>query len=526
MASDSAVRSILDQLHEEVRGGPDIVVFCPICKFRAIRASDLWTHIVSRQRQIPFRGARAARVSELQNCCKAHAKLKLHVERLGLPPSYSEDEWKVSRTIAESLQLEDERGEERGGARRGHKAAQGVATGCSACKYVSKEAAARVYKRTGDFFHHVVGLKNSCKVHLDLHDSIELHRQQLRAESLADWAKYLAAPSVPITTAATTATTAIITETATAAKTASTASSTRPLATSAAASPAASSAALPAASSASSSAKRTALISKQSAALPVCVPSESGGGECIVCMDLAASHVVVPCGHQCMCATCAARVKICPVCRCKVQQCIRVFACSASNESDGANQTELPAAKRMKASEPSTSGGLVMGDWWSTAEPSTSGDASVVGDWWSTAEGDSWSISLPQQATSSHYDSPVARSPRRDASASIASSTSVPQQATSSHYDSPVARSPPRSPRRDASASVAEVELPQFGSAGWIRMESRSASGVFYYWHGIANRSRAEPPFPWELRESRSRPGAFYYWNSATGQTSVEKPQV
>merc|ERR1712118_525955 len=34
----------------------------------------------------------------------------------------------------------------------------------------------------------------------------------------------------------------------------------------------------------------------------------SSPGECVVCLTSGATHVVVPCGHQCMCGLCAARI--------------------------------------------------------------------------------------------------------------------------------------------------------------------------------------------------------------------------
>lgn len=49
-------------------------------------------------------------------------------------------------------------------------------------------------------------------------------------------------------------------------------------------------------------------------------------GECVICMDAGASHLVAPCGHQCLCATCATQVDNCPVCRGPAALCIRVFA--------------------------------------------------------------------------------------------------------------------------------------------------------------------------------------------------------
>ncbi|CAE8648205.1 unnamed protein product [Polarella glacialis] len=52
----------------------------------------------------------------------------------------------------------------------------------------------------------------------------------------------------------------------------------------------------------------------------------SDAGDCTVCMAMPASYLVVPCGHQCLCSTCANKLTACPVCRVGVQQTIRVFA--------------------------------------------------------------------------------------------------------------------------------------------------------------------------------------------------------
>mmetsp|Transcript_70776 Transcript_70776/g.153696 ORF Transcript_70776/g.153696 Transcript_70776/m.153696 type:complete len:705 (+) Transcript_70776:127-2241(+) len=61
---------------------------------------------------------------------------------------------------------------------------------------------------------------------------------------------------------------------------------------------------------------------------------------------------------------------------------------------------------------------------------------------------------------------------------------------------------------------------------GWRRMQSRSATGVFYYFNSVTGETLVEPPPPWEKRESRSAPGIFYYFNPLTGVTSAVKPEV
>jgi len=51
-------------------------------------------------------------------------------------------------------------------------------------------------------------------------------------------------------------------------------------------------------------------------------PSRS---ECTVCMDALASHILVPCGHQCVCEACINVGEECPVCREKVTFKTKVF---------------------------------------------------------------------------------------------------------------------------------------------------------------------------------------------------------
>ena len=53
---------------------------------------------------------------------------------------------------------------------------------------------------------------------------------------------------------------------------------------------------------------------------------------CVVCLVEPKSHLITPCGHKCVCATCATRVALaagrvstCPICRAKVESVVRVF---------------------------------------------------------------------------------------------------------------------------------------------------------------------------------------------------------
>ncbi|CAM9376334.1 unnamed protein product, partial [Ectocarpus sp. 6 AP-2014] len=48
--------------------------------------------------------------------------------------------------------------------------------------------------------------------------------------------------------------------------------------------------------------------------------------ECIVCMTDEVNCVLVPCGHHCICLTCASRLEECPICRRAVTQKIKTFS--------------------------------------------------------------------------------------------------------------------------------------------------------------------------------------------------------
>ena len=51
--------------------------------------------------------------------------------------------------------------------------------------------------------------------------------------------------------------------------------------------------------------------------------------ECVVCLDALKSHVLVPCGHRCVCEACAERIQTgdpCPVCRKGVAAKCRVYS--------------------------------------------------------------------------------------------------------------------------------------------------------------------------------------------------------
>jgi hypothetical protein len=52
--------------------------------------------------------------------------------------------------------------------------------------------------------------------------------------------------------------------------------------------------------------------------------------QCVVCLDAPKDHLIVPCGHQCVCAGCAeqltkTRTPTCPVCREPIRETVKVF---------------------------------------------------------------------------------------------------------------------------------------------------------------------------------------------------------
>ena len=56
------------------------------------------------------------------------------------------------------------------------------------------------------------------------------------------------------------------------------------------------------------------------------VPESTIGGQttCIVCFVNPKSHIAVPCGHQCACGDCAAKLNECPVCRASCEKWLHV----------------------------------------------------------------------------------------------------------------------------------------------------------------------------------------------------------
>jgi len=62
------------------------------------------------------------------------------------------------------------------------------------------------------------------------------------------------------------------------------------------------------------------------AAAPAPDPTSSAApADCIICMETKATHVIVPCGHFCLCARCARNQNQCPLCRAPAVHIIQGF---------------------------------------------------------------------------------------------------------------------------------------------------------------------------------------------------------
>jgi len=72
------------------------------------------------------------------------------------------------------------------------------------------------------------------------------------------------------------------------------------------------------------------LTKRQAAAAAASPPPQppvprQASAECVICLDAAATHATVPCGHICLCADCAENLKACPLCRTPLVQTMRIY---------------------------------------------------------------------------------------------------------------------------------------------------------------------------------------------------------
>ena len=74
-------------------------------------------------------------------------------------------------------------------------------------------------------------------------------------------------------------------------------------------------------------------VQQMDAQLGVVAPAASQLEEealCVVCMDAPKQHIILPCGHQCVCEACAQQLTqttspSCPVCRAPIRETTRVY---------------------------------------------------------------------------------------------------------------------------------------------------------------------------------------------------------
>ena len=48
--------------------------------------------------------------------------------------------------------------------------------------------------------------------------------------------------------------------------------------------------------------------------------------ECVVCLAAPREHVLIPCGHACVCEDCSGTITCCPLCRASIERAVRLFA--------------------------------------------------------------------------------------------------------------------------------------------------------------------------------------------------------
>ncbi|CAE8593101.1 unnamed protein product [Polarella glacialis] len=84
------------------------------------------------------------------------------------------------------------------------------------------------------------------------------------------------------------------------------------------------------AAAAARAAPRAAIAPPAAAAAAAPVPAAADASECVVCLEKPPESALLPCGHRCVCETCAdavrsARPPVCPLCRANVQGACRIF---------------------------------------------------------------------------------------------------------------------------------------------------------------------------------------------------------
>ncbi|CAK9101808.1 unnamed protein product [Durusdinium trenchii] len=100
-------------------------------------------------------------------------------------------------------------------------------------------------------------------------------------------------------------------------------------------------------------------------------------GECIICMDAAPTHAIVPCGHKVLCVTCTrafhrkpSSQRVCPLCRGPIGGIFQIFAAAESDPP----ATPPPSTEAPKPRMPETPQTWA-GNHPCSSDPSQSGDA-------------------------------------------------------------------------------------------------------------------------------------------------------
>ena len=53
--------------------------------------------------------------------------------------------------------------------------------------------------------------------------------------------------------------------------------------------------------------------------------NDDAARECVVCLAAPRDHVLVPCGHNCVCDECCRAITSCPICRATVERAVKLF---------------------------------------------------------------------------------------------------------------------------------------------------------------------------------------------------------
>ena len=79
---------------------------------------------------------------------------------------------------------------------------------------------------------------------------------------------------------------------------------------------------------------RTAIDARKAQPAPAASSSQSVvPNTCVICLDAAADHLIVPCGHKYGCSICLSMLTKCPICRSPITSIQCVFEAGVANDS-------------------------------------------------------------------------------------------------------------------------------------------------------------------------------------------------